>query len=134
MSKRIDKVAWIYIRDGKILSTLSKGKSKYYIPGGKREKGESDAQTLNREIEEELAVKIITDSVAFWGEYVAQADSHPQGVEVAMQCYFADYRGTLQASAEIDHFAWLTYEDYDRISPVDQLIFDALRAEGKLRD
>jgi 8-oxo-dGTP pyrophosphatase MutT (NUDIX family) len=37
-----------------ILSTKSKGK--YYIPGGKRENGESDEQTLIREIAEELSV------------------------------------------------------------------------------
>jgi 8-oxo-dGTP pyrophosphatase MutT (NUDIX family) len=42
--KEIDKIA-IEIQQGKILSTKSKGK-KYYIPGGKRESGESDEQTL----------------------------------------------------------------------------------------
>lgn len=132
MSKRIDKVAWIYLKDGKILSTLSRGKATYYIPGGKREVGESDEDTLIREIQEELSVEIQTDSIEFWGEYVAQADSHPAGIAVAMQCYFADYTGTLAAAAEIDHFVWLTYQDYERISPVDQLIFDALKAEKKL--
>ena len=35
----IDKVAFLYLQDGKILSTRSKGKDKYYIPGGKREAG-----------------------------------------------------------------------------------------------
>lgn len=132
MNKRIDKVAWIYLKEGKILSTLSKGKSKYYIPGGKREVGETDIQTLAREIEEELSVQILASSAVFWGEYVAQADSHPQGIEVAMQCYIAEYEGKLEAAAEIDHFAWLTYQDYERISPVDRLIFDALKKEGKL--
>jgi 8-oxo-dGTP pyrophosphatase MutT (NUDIX family) len=38
------------------ISTKSKGKTKYYIPGGKRENGESDEQTLIREIAEELSV------------------------------------------------------------------------------
>tara|TARA_B110000091_G_C13636844_1_gene399494 strand:- start:354 stop:515 length:162 start_codon:yes stop_codon:yes gene_type:complete len=48
--KKIDKIAFIEIQEGKILSTKSKGKTKYYIPGGKRESGESDEQTLIREI------------------------------------------------------------------------------------
>lgn len=134
MRKRIEKVAWIYLRGGKILSTLSKGKTKYYIPGGKPEAGETHMQTLVREIREELSVHIFESSVRFWGEYVAQADSHPQGIEVAMQCYLGEYKGELKAAAEIDHLAWLTYEDYDRISPVDKLIFDALKAQGKLKD
>ena len=33
----IDKVAYIKLQEGKILSSKSKGKTKYYIPGGKRE-------------------------------------------------------------------------------------------------
>ena len=33
----IDKIALIKIENGQILSTRSKGKNKYYIPGGKRE-------------------------------------------------------------------------------------------------
>ena len=52
--KEVDKIAFIEIKNGRILSTKSKGKSKYYIPGGKRELGETDEQTLVREIIEEL--------------------------------------------------------------------------------
>lgn len=40
--KEIDKIAFIYLKNGKILSTLSKGKDAYYIPGGKREGSETD--------------------------------------------------------------------------------------------
>ncbi len=54
----IDKIAWILLKDNSILSTKSYGKSKFYIPGGKREANESDAETLIREINEELGVKI----------------------------------------------------------------------------
>lgn len=32
--KLIDKIALLYIVDGKILSTRSKGKDTYYLPGG----------------------------------------------------------------------------------------------------
>lgn len=35
--KVIDKIALIILENGKILSTKSFGKNKYYIPGGKRE-------------------------------------------------------------------------------------------------
>jgi len=38
---RIDKIAWIRVEDGKILSTRSRGKDVYYLPGGKREPDES---------------------------------------------------------------------------------------------
>jgi 8-oxo-dGTP diphosphatase len=54
----IDKIAWIRLADGKILSTRSRGKDVYYLPGGKREPGETDVQTLVREVREELDVAI----------------------------------------------------------------------------
>lgn len=46
--KLIDKIALLYLVDGKLLSTRSKGKDKYYIPGGKREGDETDQETLIR--------------------------------------------------------------------------------------
>lgn len=36
----IDKIAWIHLENGAILSSRSRGKDVYYIPGGKREPGE----------------------------------------------------------------------------------------------
>jgi 8-oxo-dGTP pyrophosphatase MutT (NUDIX family) len=72
--KEIDKIAFIEIQQGKILSTKSKGKTKYYIPGGKRESGESDEQTLIREIAEELSVTIIPNTAEYIGTFSAQSD------------------------------------------------------------
>lgn len=62
MTTTIDKIAWIHFDDGKILSTRSRGKDVYYLPGGKREPGEPDVDTLVREIDEEPAVKIDSGS------------------------------------------------------------------------
>ena len=61
----IDKVAFIYLKDKKILSTLSKGKDKFYIPGGKRENNESDIECVVREVKEELSVDIIESKANF---------------------------------------------------------------------
>lgn len=127
--KLIDKLAWIELQDRKILSTRSKGKDTYYIPGGKREAGETDAQTLLREIEEELSVRLHPHTLTFIGAFQAQAHGHAAGVEVRMQCYAASYSGTIRASAEIEQVVWLTYSDRGRVSPVDQLIFDWLRQQ-----
>jgi 8-oxo-dGTP diphosphatase len=128
----IDKVAWIRLADGKILSTRSRGKDVYYLPGGKREPGETDVQTLVREIREELDVAIAPDSATLVGAFQAQAHGHATGVTVRMTCYAADYSGTLAASSEIAELAWLSYADRDRVSPVDQIIFDHLHGGGQL--
>jgi 8-oxo-dGTP diphosphatase len=128
----IDKVAWVRLEDGRILSTRSRGKNAYYLPGGKREAGESDAQTLLREIEEELTVAILSETVTHLGTYEAQAHGHPDGVMVRMTCSTGDYRGTLAPSSEIEEVVWLSYADRDKVSTVDQLIFDDLKASGRL--
>lgn len=128
----IDKIAWIRLEDGKILSTRSRGKDVYYLPGGKREPGETDVQTLVREIEEELDVVIAAASATHVGTFHAQAHGHATGTTVRMTCYTADYQGTLTPSSEVEELSWLTYADRDRVSPVDQLIFDHLHQAGQL--
>lgn len=128
----IDKIAWIRIENSAILSTRSHGKDVYYLPGGKREPGETDLATLVREIDEELRVAITPESVTPVGTFEAQAHGHAEGITVRMTCYAADYRGVLTASNEIAEVAWLGYADRDRVSPVDQIIFDRLHESGQL--
>ena len=130
--KIIDKLAWIELQGKRILSTRSYGKDAYYLPGGKREPGETDAQTLIREIKEELTVDLIPETLRYFGTFEAQAHGHAEGILVKMQCYTANYTGILQAAAEIKGVTWLTYADRPNVSPVDKLIFDWLLAHGQL--
>ena len=130
--KIIDKVAYLHLKDGKILSTRSKGKDKYYLPGGKREGHESDMETLVREIKEELTVDIIESTARFYGVFEAQAHGKEEGVLVKMACYTAEYSGELKADSEIAELVWLTSADAALVSPVDQLIFADLKGKGML--
>ncbi|OIV39010.1 DNA mismatch repair protein MutT [Mangrovactinospora gilvigrisea] len=128
----IDKVAWIRVQNGRVLSTRSKGKTAWYFPGGKREAGESDAQTLLREVKEELDVELRPGTVAPYGVFEAQADGKADGVVVRMTCYTADYDGELTPSAEIDELDWIGWADRGRVSPVDVLILERLRDQKLL--
>ena len=130
--KVIDKLAWIELQNQSILSTKSYGKDKFYIPGGKREVGETDEQALLREIEEELSVKLEAETLYYIGTFEAQAHGHPEGVMVKMTCYGGKYVGDLKPSAEIEEIQWLKYADQDRIAEVDKLIFDYLGEKGLL--
>ena len=89
--KEIDKIAFIYLKDGKILSTLSKGKDAYYLPGGKREGSETDEETLVRECKEELTIDILKDTIKYYGTFEAQAHGKAEGILVKMTCYMADF-------------------------------------------
>lgn len=128
--KEIDKIAFIYLKDGKILSTLSKGKDTYYIPGGKREGKETDEETLIRECKEELEIDIKKDTIKYYGTFEAQAHGKTEGILVKMTCYTANFEGEFRASSEIQEIRWLDYSDLDKISPVDKLIFADLYKKG----
>ena len=130
--KEIDKIAFIETKSGQILSTKSKGKSKYYIPGGKRELGETDEQTLVREILEELNVLIKKDTIKYVGTFKAQSDGAKEGVIVKMTCYKAKYDGVLKPKSEIEEIKWLNYKDLNIISEVDKKIFKFLKEKGEL--
>lgn len=131
MTTLIDKIAWIYVVDGQILGARSKGKDTYYLPGGKREPDETDIDTLLREIEEELSVRIKLETVLHFGTFEAQAHGKSEGTQVKMTCYTADFEGELSPASEIEELVWLTYNDRNRVSPVCQIIFDKL-SEMKL--
>jgi 8-oxo-dGTP pyrophosphatase MutT (NUDIX family) len=130
--KLIDKVAWVRLEEGAILSTRSRGKDVFYLPGGKREPGETDLDTLVREITEELTVTIRRETATHLGTFEAAAHGHAEGVIVRMTCYEADYEGTLKPDSEIEELVWLTYADRERVSAVDQVIFDHLREAARL--
>ncbi|MFI1562510.1 NUDIX domain-containing protein [Streptomyces sp. NPDC020490] len=132
MSVLIDTVAWVRVEDGRILCARPRGKDVFYVPGGKREGAETDLETLLREIKEELTVLLDPSTAVHVGTYEAEAPGLPVATVVRMSCYTADYEGTLSASSEIEETAWFSYADRPLVPPVDQLLFDDLKASGEL--
>lgn len=126
MEGNIDKIAWICLRNGRMLNVRSKGKELFYAPGGKRDAGESDLETLQREIQEELSASVKPDTAEYFATFEAQADGKPEGVLVRMTCYFAEVDGELQPASEIEEMAWLSYAERDRTSLISRMIFDRL--------
>ncbi|OBX11600.1 NUDIX hydrolase [Gallibacterium salpingitidis] len=126
MTQHIDKLAWILLDNKRVLMTRSYGKDQYYLPGGKREKGESDQQALIREIKEELNVDLLPDSLQLVETFQAQAHGKAEGVMVIMRCYQAQYQGELSASAEIEEIRWLTTKDKAICSQAGCLVLDYL--------
>ena len=132
MMNEIDKLAWLYIQGKRLLGARSRNKDIYYIPGGKREKGESDREALIREIQEELSIDLQPETIAYAGSFQAQAHEKAEGVQVKLSCYFAEFTGEIRANAEIEEVIWLAYEDRQKCSPVTILVMDWLKSAGMI--
>lgn len=111
MKKEIDKLAWLYIQNGKLLSARSKNKKLFYIPGGKRETGETDEQALVREIKEEISVQLIPNTIKYAQTFIAKADGKSSDTTVKLTCYYADFEGELSPDAEIEEIDFIRYQD-----------------------
>jgi 8-oxo-dGTP diphosphatase len=128
MNKKIDKLAWLNIENRKVLCARSIGKSTFYIPGGKRDLGESDVEALVREIKEELTVDLDTTTLSYYTTLEAQADGKPEGMMVKISCYRGKYTGTLAPDSEIEELSWLDFSDICKCSLVVKKLFEELYA------
>ncbi|MGI5845629.1 MAG: NUDIX hydrolase [Alphaproteobacteria bacterium] len=133
MSKIIDKLALVYIKDGKMLMTRTYGKDVFYNPGGVRKEHETDIQALIREIKEELDVNLIPETIKKYGVFTRQAHGKPEGIMVQMTCYTAEFLETPKPTNEIEELAWLDMSDWNKISPVGELIFTDAYKKGLLK-
>ncbi len=123
----IDKVGLVDIRDRKVMMALSRGKEKWFNPGGKVEQGETREQALVREIREELSVEIDPATIQHYGDFEAQAFGKPEGTFVRMHCYTASYTGEPKPSSELEKIEYFSYIDRHRSTAVDLLIFNDLK-------
>ena len=124
----VDKIAFVHIKERKVLVALNRGSDAWYLPGGHREPGETDAETLIREVREELSVEIIADTTAYLNTFEAQAHGAPAGKIARITCYTASYEGELQASSEIAEIGFLSYDQRDQTSAPTQMLFDDLES------
>jgi ADP-ribose pyrophosphatase YjhB (NUDIX family) len=130
LSKVIDKIAWLHIKNNKLLTARSHGKALFYIPGGKRELGETDQQALMREIKEEVSVDIIPESIKYAENFSAQADGKSDGVTVKLTCYYAVHQGELTPDSEIAELRFLTGIDKAHCSLATLAVIDWLQEKG----
>ena len=104
----IDKVGGIIIKNKKVLVVRKKTKEnfpEFIIPGGKRETGETDVETLQREIQEEVNLKVVK------AEYVDIAIF--EKVPIVVKVYLCEVEGEVNVDNEIKEFCWID-KDYKK--------------------
>jgi len=109
---QIDVIALAHISGGKLLLVRSSGKDGFYLPGGKPDPGESDLETLAREVREELDCGIDLSSVVYFTTTTAQAFAKPEGVIVAVKTYRGDLIGTPRPTSEVVELRYFGLADY----------------------
>ncbi|MEE3343431.1 MAG: NUDIX domain-containing protein [Bacilli bacterium] len=106
----IDKVGGVILKDKKILVQRKKNnRQECIIPGGKREPGESDIETLKRELFEELTVELL--DAEFLGGYDDIAVFSNQPIHV--QTYIVQVKGKIKCNNEIKEAIWID-KDYKK--------------------
>jgi 8-oxo-dGTP diphosphatase len=96
----VEKVSAIVIKDKRILLVKERGKDFFITPGGKREVGEENITTLQRELTEELNTMAINP--VFYCTFEGQAE----GFFLRMFAYLCDLASEPIPCSEIDELAW----------------------------
>lgn len=106
MKNAIDKVGGILLSDKRILVVGKKHTSisqEYILPGGKREPGETDAETLKRELKEEISVDIT--SMDFFGEFEDIAIY--ENIPIIVKAYIVTTNSKVIPQNEIKNYLWV---------------------------
>ena len=117
----ISSVAWVYQQNNKVLCVKSRGKDKFFIPGGKLDHNESNEVALQREIYEELSVTLNPDSIS----HLVTIKDIAYGLDntlVNMHCFTADFHGKLQINSEIETSMWIDLANAYLCAPAAQRV------------
>lgn len=101
------------IRDqiGRVLVVRKQGTSAFMQPGGKPESGENPAQTLARELDEELGLIVAEAELEPLGRFVSAAANEPGHRVIADAFALTINADAVAVQAEIAELRWITPSD-----------------------
>lgn len=113
--EKINKSAWVLVRERKMLFLRSKSKDIFYLPGGKPEAAETHEEALCREIKEEAGVDLVLDTIKQVMHFSLPAHGR-HNTEVEVRAFFAKYEGDITACSEIEEVGWFDSNE-DQLVP-----------------
>lgn len=101
-------VAAVVLRDdaGRVAVVRKAGTTRFMLPGGKIEEGESAEQAAVREAREELSVELDHGALVDLGTFTADAANEPGHLAVG-RVFAHPLTGSVTACGEIAEVAWL---------------------------
>ncbi len=96
---------------GRVLVVRKHGTTRFMQPGGKPEAGETPAETLLRELHEELGLTLAEGDLLPLGRFVSAAATEP-GHRVIADAFSATIDPTtVSVQAELEELRWITPDD-----------------------
>jgi len=107
--------AIIHDADGRVLVVRKHGTTKFMQPGGKPEAGENAAQTLARELDEELGLKVNEAGLRPLGRFISAAANEPGHRVIADAFALTIEADMVAAQAELAELRWITPADLETL-------------------
>ena len=105
------KVAWVHLQNNRLLFAKTRGRSGFYLPGGKLDGDENEHSAVVREIREELGIELTHETLVRLGVFVTPAADRREGTIVELVCFTSDFIGTITPNSEISEIAYLSKSD-----------------------
>jgi 8-oxo-dGTP pyrophosphatase MutT (NUDIX family) len=104
----------IVIKDNKLLLAYSGNKKAWYLPGGKIDAGENSIQALEREIWEELNIKLQKENLKFYCHISAPAYGEENNIIMEQDCFIYELNQKISPNAEIEAVQFFDFQMYEK--------------------